>query len=346
MKHLQEGFGFFVFRVAILMAVIACPLGPLFRAAAQESETKSDVVERGIHHKVVRNISRSQLEDGSWQSETNSYVELASGMHRLDSTGAWVDASTELVFLNNRWRTTNAVHQVSIASNCNTEGAISLVMPDGKILNSHVLGLSYYDAASGDSVMLAQITNAIATYHPQSGQIIFSNALDTIRADIRYQISLKGLEQDVIIREQLPSPSEFGLDPTSTRLEVITEFLSPPVPQIHARGMKTNSPPAGKVWQEPVLTDDGLDFESMKIGPGQAFLTGKSSGNGNTSMAEHPKLDVAKRWMRMSGRQVLVEAVEFPTVTNILKELPQPAAGGVGLTPKRVARRILAQGGM
>ena len=65
-----------------------------------------------------------------------------------------------------------------------------------------------------------------------SNQVIYPNAFTSFKADLRYTYTKAGFEQDIILREQPPTPKSFGLDPQNTRLEVFTEFFGPPQPGI------------------------------------------------------------------------------------------------------------------
>ena len=62
-------------------------------------------------------------------------------------------------------------HQVIFANNLATVGAIDMQTPDGKRLRSHILGLSYFDTASGQSVLIAEVKDSI-------GQLIAPNQVE------------------------------------------------------------------------------------------------------------------------------------------------------------------------
>ena len=68
-----------------------------------------------------------------------------------------------------------------------------------------------------------------------SNQVIYPDAFTDFKADLRYTYTKAGFEQDIILREQPPTPESFGLDPETTRLQVLTEFFNPPQPEVHSR---------------------------------------------------------------------------------------------------------------
>ena len=109
------------------------------------------------------------------------------------------------------------------------QGEIRLVTPDGKTLRSRPLGLSYFDG--NNSVLIAELKDSTG-WLVGSNQIIYPDAFTDFKADLRYTYTKAGFEQDIILREQPPSPKSFGLDPETTRLQVLTEFFNPPQPAV------------------------------------------------------------------------------------------------------------------
>lgn len=58
--------------------------------------------------------------------------------------------------------------------------------------------------------------------------VLFRDAFAGISADVRYLNSRSGFEQDIIIKEELPDPGKFGLDPARAALVVLTELIDFP----------------------------------------------------------------------------------------------------------------------
>src|SRR5207253_527546 len=110
---------------------------------------------------------------------------------------------------------------------------------------------------------------------------------------------------DLLIRQQPPSPQSFGLSPATTRLQLWTEFLSPPAPTV--------SPAGG--------SDVILDFGDMKLGPGKAFFMGNPTNI----------FPVTKEWVTNQGRVFLIEEVPFSAVSNQLQSLSAPSGNTNGL---------------
>lgn len=274
----------------LLVASLCLSTRALSAAPAPDGRLQSPdpiITERGPHHRLWSRTSVTTLPNGRSRTNTSSFVELGSGMHRWEArAGAWANAEALIEIEGNAAVARKTAHQVTFAANANTPGAIDLITPDSKRLRSHVLGIAWFDAASGRSEMIAELKDAIGEVHPPD-VVIYPDAFDGLVADLRYTHRLGGFEQDVILREKPALPAGFA--PDTTRLEVWTEFIEHPGALITQRGK------AG-------MTDDTLDFGAMKTGSGKAF---------SLDEGPHPKrsVRVAKRWLVAEGRNFLVEAV-------------------------------------
>ena len=82
---------------------------------------------------------------------------------------------------------TNAAHQVYFAANVNTAPAIRLITSDGKRLSSRIFGLSYFDAATGKAVLLAEIKDSIGLLLG-SNRVVYTNAFDDVDAEVEYLV--------------------------------------------------------------------------------------------------------------------------------------------------------------
>jgi hypothetical protein len=71
-------------------------------------------------------------------------------------------------------------------------------LPDGRLLTRAVLGLSYFSAASGQSVLIAEVKDCQGELHPPN-VIVYPDAFTDIKADVRISYTKAGMEQDVIV---------------------------------------------------------------------------------------------------------------------------------------------------
>jgi hypothetical protein len=275
------------------------------------------VLERGPHHRVVQTVTPQAQADGTASYTTNSYHELATGMHFIDQNGNWAETQEliEVAADGSEAFAKQGPSKAIFAANVNSIPCVDMLTSDSKRLQSHVLGLAYYDAATGKSVMIAETKDAIGEVVPPN-QILYQDAMTDFACDIRYSYKKCGLEQDIILRQQPPPPQTYGLNPASTKLQVWTEFFDPPAPQIQRRMIYQESDPlVRQAMVEPDWMDDYIDFEAMHIGLGHAFsLDGSES------------LFVFKEWVTISARNFLVESLSYSQVKPLLDVLPVVAA--------------------
>jgi len=281
--------------------------------------TPYTVVAQGANHQVWQSQTYSQAPNGNIVTNILQYTELATGLNHLVN-GQWV-ASSEQIDISpdgsSAWAT-NGQHQVYFPGNI-YGGEIKLVTPDGQTLQSQPIGLSYFDGTN--SVLLAVVTNATGQILSSGNQVIYTNAFDGLNADLLYTYTKAGIEQDVVLNEQTPDPSSLGLNPQTTRLQILTEFFDTPQPVVTAAMVSTA---AGD------LEDDSLSFGVMQMGQGKAFLIGASS----------PSVGVDKQWVVLEGRQFLVEEVPIVSIATAIDTLP-PYVAQAGSRAKPVVSKNL-----
>ncbi len=246
-----------------------------------------EVYEAGPNGEVVTNLQ--------------TYTELATGLNFLD-TNAQFQASQEEIDMqpDGTASATHGQHQAYFPSDI-LNGEIELVTPDGKHLKSQPSALAYDDGSN--TVLIAVLTNSVGQVI-NNNQVIYTNAFVGLAADLAYTYTKAGFEQDVVLREQPPTPESLGLNAATARLQILTEFFNPPQP------VQTTS-----VLPEQsgmTLTDGTLNFGAMQMVPGKAFLLGNESSSAR----------VCKSWIKVEGRQFLVEEVPMASLTEALGALP------------------------
>lgn len=267
------------------------------------------VLARGPHHKVIQ---YSTLETNAFgnqamvRTNTHFYTELGTGMHRKNLRGEWIEASDEIAPTTAGAAATNTAHQVMFTANANSEQALRVILPDGRVLAGHVFCLSYFEPATGSNVIIAELTNSIGQLL-EPNRVIYTNALSgDCSADILYENRLAGIEQNIILRSR---PRDYGL--SSPILQIWTEFVT--VPALSVFSEDTNS----------FLSDQQIDFGCMKMRPGK----GLSIGEG---ISEDSLAPVIKQWIEISNRVFLVEQIQVDSITSQLQMLPSGSAGGMG----------------
>jgi hypothetical protein len=127
--------------------------------------------------------------------------------------------------------------------------------------------------------------------------------------------------------------TEFGLNPDTTRLEVLTEFLDPLVPKGKKRVLRGETDPDKRRGMvSPDLLDTVLEAGSMVTGPGRAFVVPVKEPVADRS-AEPP---IGKNYQTIDERHILFEAIEYHDLAQLLKDLQARVGGDSGhIQPKR-----------
>ena len=298
---------------------VSSPLAPNANLGqTTPSNTPYAVVSKGANQQVWQKTTYETLPSGQTFPHIRQFTELATGLHYWKN-GQWVDSKEEIDILpNGTAAATQGQHQVYFPGNI-YQGEIQLVTPDGKQLQTQLVGLSYDDGSN--SVLIAAATNSIGQLVGPN-QVLYPDAFTGLKADLLYIYTKAGFEQDVILREQPPTPESLGLS-ANARLQVLTEFFDPPRPAVTTTKLPNQAGIA--------LINENLDFGVMKMVPGRAFLVGNNSSAGN--------VQVAKQWVQVANRQILVEEVPVSALAAELETLPLPqgASAKTGTTVHLVA---------
>jgi hypothetical protein len=214
---------------------------------------------------VVQTVTSGTGRDGRTIQRTNSYREIATGMHYQEN-GEWKGTKPLIQSFDRGAIARFGPHKVIFANNLNTAGAIDVQTRDGKNLRSHVLGLAYFDSSNGKSVLIAGLKDSLGQI-VGSNTVVYPEVFSGVKADVRFTYRRSGLEQDVILRSQPPSPKNWGLNPETSRLEVWTEFLNPSEPRKQRRGKAGVN----------AFEDQDLKFRAMRWGAGKAFSNNESA---------------------------------------------------------------------
>jgi len=226
----------------LIVALLACSIAGILAAqtstvATAPVQTVQDtltpeptafrVMDREANERVWQRETYEKAPDGKIITRIHKYTELATGLHYKNAKGEWVESKEEIETFAGGAIARQGQYQVIFANNLNSAGAIDMQTSDGKRLRSNILGLMYHDSASGDAVLIAQLQDSQGELI-SSNQVLYSDAFEGVKADVRYTYKKGSFEQDVILREQPPTPEAYGLNPATTELEVMTEFINPP----------------------------------------------------------------------------------------------------------------------
>lgn len=287
--------------------------------AQEQADHVSAVMERGPHHSIWRTISHGQDEDGDETITTNSFVEIASGLNRWDEQSRqYIAASDEIEIINGAGIAQKAAFKAIFSANVNDpNGSVDLLTPGGERMVIQCIGLVYTDD-TGKSTFIAETKDSIGQLVDRN-TIVWADAFDDVKADIRIKVALDGFENDVIISEQLPDPALFGLN-QSTRLEVWHQVLKRPQVETKVRQISRND--------GSIDDDQEVSFGGMKLAQGNAFPVGRQWRMGAEGKGVE-EVSVAKQWVRIgAGREAmdfLIESVPYSEASEQMENLPAAA---------------------
>jgi RHS repeat-associated protein len=294
------------------------------------AELPARVLKRERHQRIVQTASGG------------AYTEMADGLCYQDERGNWFDSEELFEIIGTTAVARRGQHKVTLAANINSERVVELIAPDGKRFVSRFAGLSYFDAASGQNILLARVQDSIGVIHPPN-QVIYPAALagDGFTADVRYTWRKGSFEQDVILREPPPSPEAFQMNPATTRLQAWTMFVEAPEPEVYARILRKETDAAARqVMVEPDFADQELKFGALAISLGQAFSLGQDK--------DVQSIPVGKEWgSTEAGETFLIESLEYPAAKSRLDELSEKKAASIikegvsNLAARRLSRSQL-----
>jgi hypothetical protein len=297
--------------IPLFVAAQAVNAGNLTPVSGTPQDTPFSISQRDANENLWQRITYEQMPSGEWIPRIESYQETATGLnYKNPDTGQWEESSEGIELVAGGAVAKHGQHKVIFAADLATVGAIDMETPDGQRLQSHLLGLAYFDNSNGQTVFIADVTNSIGQL-VSSNEVWYDNAFTGVKAGVRYTYTREGFEQDIILEAQPLAPEAYGLHSSSTILQAYTEFISPPVPAISMSFLA-----AGAGQQ---LEDKTLAFTTMKIGRGRAFLMGSSSQSA----------PVAKDWATIEGRQFLIEEVPMSQISDQLQMLPEASTANV-----------------
>jgi hypothetical protein len=260
------------------------------------------IVEVGPHHRVWQTVKIAPDERGEMVQSESSYTEIATGLNWWNlKTETWEETVEAFEILPQGYAVARrGPHKVIIAGNINEGGAVDIELPDGRRMLSNPMGLSYFDASTGRSVLLAEVKDCVGELI-EPNVILFADAFDTIKAALSYTYRRGQFEQDVVIYQDPGPPEDWGLSGATTMLEIYSEVFEAPEPRVLIEGGEVDS-------ESP---DPTLDFGSMRMERGTAFFL-------HRQMEDVP---MRKLWHQIEGRQFLIERIPYRDVEPLLRQL-------------------------
>lgn len=298
----------------------------------------------GPNHRVWTSNSRKSEPNGRVITHRSRFVELSSGMNHesvssrdsgagsASDTGAnWIESRAEIALIPDGAVVREAQQRLWFAADLgDPRGVLQIDSEDNLCWRAAPLALAYFDPVSGRDAIVAVARPVPARWLPPN-RMLYPDAFDGASADIVYTVSKTGVEQDVILREPPPAPSEFGFESESVQFEVLTEFLQAPDPRRWNRNIRDGA--RRRAGGRSVLVDELLDFGSLRIGSGRAFSI--VTGEGAEGVDRSDSVPVGKRLRQIGERTVLFESVAYPAIRAGLDRLERRS---ISRTGRRVSR--------
>jgi hypothetical protein len=201
------------------------------------------ITDRNQQFRVWENIQAMTNELGEVLFTTNRWTELGNGICYQDPvTGVWLDSEALVEAHPLGAIAQRAPHTVLFAQDIATPGSIDILLPDRLThLRGHPLGLYFQDALDGNSQLIAPVASAVGEILPPN-KVIYRGAFGVV-ADMVYVCERGFVTACVVMRQRPVLPPGFNAE--FARLQVISEWLDPPAPQIREQIIWQETHPAG-----------------------------------------------------------------------------------------------------
>ena len=269
---------------------------------------------------------------GVVMTRTNSFTQLETGLNFWDPNAlAWTPSNPELAVAGQLVTASRTAHAVAFGDSLYSTPLADITLPDGQHFKEQLLGVSYYNTETGESVFIAQVTNASAQLVLNTAgvadTVLYTNAFSGLKGAVEYANRRDGVERNIILQTQLPSPSLYSdaMTPSNVIVEIVSQVLDSPSPNISAVQVVRASgvaPAQNSAAPGQDGEDDRVDFGAMTMRVGRGFPVA-ASGQGDGSSAG--SLRVRKLWLPLPSATVLIERIDFLDLQKALRSLP--AAG-------------------
>ena len=281
-----------------------------------EEVRQSEETENSHREQFIRHFLDSK---GEKVVVTNSYTVLASGMHYQED-GKWKNTEAAFEEFPDGFVARRGPHKAIIPRRLGTQSVVDLLSSAGHRLQSAPHFLAYEERTTGQQRSLARVQSTEGRLIAPN-TVLFENAFDGVLADVRVVYTPAGLECDVVLRQELPSPADLGLDPLNTVFQVYSEFTdTEPTAKHTALGPRTSGKddPTSNIAEADADKDELLSFGDLQMPSGMSFPVGNSDGAGLPN--------VRKAWTQLDGRHFLVEQIDHQELVQSLKKsLPEGA---------------------
>lgn len=241
---------------------------------------------------------------------------IASGMHYNDGSGLLRESVESFEPSKDGFMASKGIHRAFVRAVLDEKPAFRVDDKENGIVEGRVLGLGYFDADSGKSVLIAPV-QSVRSSLIASNVVEFPSCFRGINASLRYVYRRSGFAQDLVINGPVPSPAAYGLSEKAV-IEVWTELSSESStasPSDRAVLGKSVKDSAAKSSDATSVDDNSFHFGRLKMAQGSAFQLNQ------TNVAE--SIPVGKRIMEQDGRRILIEAIPWKAFDKAVGDKPR-----------------------
>jgi hypothetical protein len=313
----------------VFFAIVCFAVAPV---NGQQTDTYQ-IAERGQDFAIYNRVRVVTNALGELTVATNQFTLMENYLNYFEN-GQWKESEDVIETTTDGAIALRGPNKAIFSPDLNAPAAFDILMPDGRRLRGGVRAIQLTDVASGRNVTLATLKASAPGELLPPDQILYPDAFDGLKADVLVNWKHNYFGHDIVFREQPALPE--GMSPDTTRLEILTELIDAPPPEIRKQTVRAGT--AGALEDHVVI-----HFGRLAFVMGKAFRVTNdvawAVGGLNASDAGVP---VLKQWQTLpDGRTFLVESIAWTEAQPQLRDLP--AATGASASPDSKDKTALAR---
>ncbi len=322
--------------VSLCLSVVASEPSSLASVESLKQEHAFRVVERGQDFAVLQNRAVTGAPAGPNLGQMNRFTLLENALHYFEN-GEWKESQDLIEPFPAGAIARHGPHKAIFSPDLNAEAVFDIETTDGSRLRGGVRAIHLTETKTGQSVVLASVKRSAPGELVPPAQIAYPDAFDGLRADVVLVWRHNLFSHDVVLRERPQLPA--GWDPAAVRLEVLTELVECPEPEINRQWV-------GREGVEKVEDHVVLDFGQLVMLMGHGFPVEQEQAWTLGGLPPAPGArPILKRYHALAdGRRFLVESIAWSDAAPQLAGLPaaqrvEPAdPSGSAAEPREEAR--------
>jgi hypothetical protein len=320
--------------VFLLTTTISCNHTPQSPSSVVRRESS-----KGEDFTVYSQVTSATNASGRTSYTTNRFTLLENGLNYFEK-GEWKLSEDRIESVPEGAVARRGPHKTIFGHDLNTDAVFDISAPDGTRLRGGVRAIQLTDLATGKSVVLGTVKGQAPGELLPPNQIVFRDAFEgVVRADVVIVWKHNFFAQDVVLRSRPRLPD--GMSPESTVLEVVTEFINPPQPELRQQAISDKNQP-------DFLNDIVIYFGRLAMIGGKAFAVDPDAGYIFDRNPSSEGTLVRKRWHKLpdGSRTFLLESIAWNDLRPHMDQFRVPQADAT--TPLRLnneriwPRRLLA----